>query len=265
VSGTQHLVLTKFNAPLANSSGERPGLDREWLNMRLELFERWPLRSVRGQSQGPDGWLVFVDSDTPADYLADLAALISGDATIVGVSGPLTDDRIARYVAAHLPKRSGLLITTRLDSDDALATTYVERIHAVADSGWRGFVNPRVGFQLVGDTVLKVWDSSGPFLSYLEDLDPDSVPRTVLSIEHYRAHLVGPVKQLGGRAAWLQVVHGRNLGNSAGGIRWSRAKAAQAIGLELPEPTGSSAPLFSPIAAQLARETKRQIRRRTRF
>jgi hypothetical protein len=232
--------------------------------MRLALFERWPLRSVRGQSRAPDGWLLFVDSDTEANYLDDLAELVSGDATIIEVSGPLTDDRIGRYVAAHLAGHSGLLITTRLDSDDALASTYVARIHAVAESGWRGFVNPRVGFQLVGDTVLKLWDSSGPFMSYLEDLDPASMPRTVLSIEHYQAHRAGPVKQLGGGAAWLQVVHGRNLANSAAGVRWSRVNAAHAIGLELPERTGSSAQLLSPIAAQLAREAKWQIRRRIR-
>lgn len=232
--------------------------------MRLELFERWPLRSVRGQTQAPDGWLLFVDSETTTKYLQDLAELVAGDATIVEVSGPLTDNRIAHYVADHLAKRSGLLITTRLDSDDALASTYVERIRAVADSGWRGFVNPRVGFQLVGDTVLKLWDSSGPFMSYLEDTDPASIPRTVLSVEHYQAHRAGPVKQLGGGAAWLQVVHGRNLANSAAGVRWSRVNAAQAIGLELPEHTGSSAQFLSPIAAQLAREAKWQLRRRIR-
>ncbi|MBJ7336721.1 glycosyltransferase [Mycolicibacterium sp.] len=260
----QHLLLTKFNAPLADSAGERPGLNREWLDMRLDLFERWPLRSVRGQSRAADEWLIFVDSDTAVDYLENLAEVISGDATIVGVSGPLTDDRIAAYVAAHLLDRGGLLITTRLDSDDALASDYVERIHAVADSGWRGFVNPRTGFQLVGDSVLKRWDSSGPFMSYLEDLQPGSLPRTVLSIEHYQAHLAGPVKQLGGKPSWLQVVHGRNLANSAEGVRWSRAKAAKAMGLELPEPTGASTPLLSPIAAQLAREAKWQIRRHSR-
>jgi hypothetical protein len=257
-----HLLLTKFNVMLRGQSPPLPGLAAGWLEGRLQLFEEWALPSVRRQTRAPLAWLVFVNAQTSPDFLERLERLCRPTATLVPVEGVLTDQRIGEIVQAHLPRRTATLITTRLDSDDALAAGYVETMAAQAAS-WRGFVNPRSGLQLAGSRVLRCWDRSSPFLSLIEERDPGRAPLTVFCTEHQRAAEVAPVRQLRGRPLWLQVVHGGNLGNEVRGLAYPRALASRALGWRLRK-RGSRLELHRlppALLAQVAHELAGELRR----
>jgi Putative rhamnosyl transferase len=227
--GTTHLVLTKYNTVIPGGDPAR-GLDPTWLQHRLGLFADWPLPAMRAQTRRADGWLVLVDAATDGDYMVRLSDLLAGIGEAVPVAGPLTDQRIGEIVRERLAGRCGALITTRLDSDDAIAADCLERV-ARAAQGWRGFINPPLGYRVQGRTVVRARDPSGPFLSFVEDLG-EAAPLTVFQMPHHEAAFHAPTRQLAGGPAWLQVVHGGNLANAFCGWPTTGARVVADMGLE---------------------------------
>jgi hypothetical protein len=229
--GMRLILLTKYNAAIPGQEAGR-GLDAGWLAARLALFEAWTAPAVRAQSRRPDAWLIFVDAETDAGSLKALEAGLVGLATLVPVRGQLTDARIAALVAEVVPgtgARAGALLSARLDSDDAIAANYLERL-VVASTGWRGFVNAPLGYRVCGERVLGARERSGPFLAFVEDAGPQ--PLTVFQVPHSEAARRGPVRQLGGRPAWIQVVHGGNLANAFSGWPADGGMLVSDMGLE---------------------------------
>jgi hypothetical protein len=249
-----HLLLTKYNSRISDDPAFRPGLEERWLGERLELFAKWPLPSIRRQSAPPDGWLLFLDADTPPSHLQALRELVGKDAELVLSDERLTGARIGEIINDRLPPEPSVLLTTRLDSDDALAASHLQRVQA--NASFRGFLNPASGLQLVGERVLRSWDHSSPFLTRIEERAGDRPPMSVLAVEHRKAHTVAPVRQLGGPPAWLQVIHGGNRANVACGIPWSRRRGAEAMGVTelpaLPGDDGARLGLVRPVLHQLA-------------
>ncbi|MFO1144192.1 MAG: glycosyltransferase [Amaricoccus sp.] len=223
------LLLTKFNAVLPGRS-DRAGLEPAWLAHRLQLFCDWTLPSVLSQQRRPDRWLIFVDADTPATSALALANRVAGLGELVPVAGPLTDAAIGELVAGRLAGQTGPLVSVRLDSDDAIAASYLARVSAAA-GGWRGFVNAPLGYRLAKAGLVGCRDRSGPFLSFVEDWTR-AAPRTVFQVPHAEAPSRAPVLQLGGPRAWLQVIHDRNLANRLAG--WPADRDAACAAMELP-------------------------------
>ena len=205
------ILLTKYNTAIPGMAG-RPGLNARWLAQRLALFDEWTLPAVGAQSRRPDAWLVFVDADTDQSYLQALRDRLAGLGTLVPVSGALTDPRIGEIVAGAVEPGSGALLSARLDSDDAVGVSYLERMGAAA-VGWRGFVNAPLGYRVCDERVLLARERSGPFLGFVEEPGPGR-PLTVFQVPHSEAAGRAPVRQLRGRPAWIQVVHGGNLANA---------------------------------------------------
>ena len=117
-------------------------------------------RRSGAQSTPPDGWLLFLDADTPVDHLDALHELVGKDAEIVLSQEHLTGQRIGEIINHRLPPSPSVLLTTRLDSDDALAVSHLQRVRA--DPSFRGFVNPASGLQLVGGEGTAVMGSQQP-------------------------------------------------------------------------------------------------------
>lgn len=230
-----HVLLTKFNVELPYARKAGQGLDPSWLVPRIRIFRDWALPSVRAQTMPPFAWLIFVDTRTDPDLLMLIAQLCEGVASVVPVSGPMTDDQVRLAVHRVVPDQPARLLTTRLDNDDALSSRYIERM-AAATHGWTGFVNPINGYACTSDGyVLRRWDPSSPFLSLAEEREPGRPPRTVLSSAHDRADTVGRVKQLGGPPMWIQFIHGDNIANRARGFPQRRQQASKYFSIELPE------------------------------
>ncbi len=233
-------LLTKYNAAIPGLAG-RPGLDESWLRHRLDLFRDWPLAAVRAQSRRPDRWMIFVDAETPSSHRDALERTVEGQGELVPVSGPLDDNRVRDLVGARLGSAVGSLLSVRLDSDDAIATSYLDRVSAAAQD-WRGFVNAPLGYRLSEGRVLRCRDRTGPFLSFVEDLD-GKLPQTVFQAPHHEAARHGPLRQLAGPAAWLQVVHGGNLANRFCGWPADARRLRADLGIEGPHPWAAADPL----------------------
>lgn len=259
-----HVLLTKYNTRFAGDVSVHPrGLDPAWLDGRLELFTQAPLRSVRQQTAPPAAWLVFIDADTPRAQRAALQSAVGAAATLVEVVGQLTDDVVSTLVAAEVRVPAGqTLITTRLDSDDALSVDHLARVQDLARS-YRGFINPSTGVQLARGSVLLRHDRSSAFLSLVEDVLASTRPRTVFCVEHHDAHRAGPVRQLRG-VAWVQTIHGGNVANQAEGVPYPRRRAERLLGYSLPERQASAlsvAQASAGVLRHLTREARELVRR----
>jgi hypothetical protein len=130
----RHFVLTNFNVALPGVGADRRGAtvrDAAWLDERCDLFERFCLPSMRGQSCREFDWLVRWEE--PADRRH--AARIAGYAGQAGLR--LVDASLSfrRAVAAALAPGDEAVLTTRLDNDDALHHDALARLRAAALAG----------------------------------------------------------------------------------------------------------------------------------
>jgi hypothetical protein len=123
----QHLLKTRFSVHLGGD------LPLGWLRERVELLRRFTLPSVAAQTTSAFTWLVLCDEATDRSILEELHAEEERlPALRVALTG---DDRTALdVVRAAVDPEVDVLITTRLDSDDAIADGYLEAVQDYAAS-----------------------------------------------------------------------------------------------------------------------------------
>jgi hypothetical protein len=220
-----HVIMTQFNV-------ERPRrhepirLDPGWLARRFDLFERYCLPSVASQTAEGFTWIVYFDAATPAPLRERIDACRRRFPFVARFVTRPGADVWPRSLAEALPARTPWLLTTRLDNDDALAIDHIARLQsAVAQvPPVRGSWNFPQGFVLRGGRLYALSHRANAFASWLEPWDERTC--TAIAIAHLKMSRFGPIAQIAGDAAWLQVVHGGNVSNKIRGRRVAPAQAA---------------------------------------
>jgi hypothetical protein len=210
-----HVLLTRFNLPSVGVESiirAREG----WLRDRVELFERYCLPSVRGQTNQQFNWLVYLDPESPV-WLKDRIARLSAD----GIFTPLYRASVSRKeLASDVHSVSGAhrsqLLTTNLDNDDALANDFVERLQGADPPDEATAIYLVDGLIKRGNRVFRRTDRRNAFCSVRETWDG---PVTCWADWH---NLLGErmaVLEVEGEPAWLQVIHDFNVSNRVRGRR----------------------------------------------
>jgi Putative rhamnosyl transferase len=202
-----HYVITRWNVRGFGGAYRDP----RWLDERQRLFESFCLPSVRRQILADFTWLILIDADTPAQARDWLTGC---DPRIRLV--PVGPDPRERALGIRSIIRSGSearVITTRLDSDDAITANYLHAVRAY-DWGVRRFVGFEYGLSFdcrTGQLGLRRYRLN-PFLSLIE-------PREHAESVHVQRHEHVPSDELISLASigWLQVIHGTNLANTLQG------------------------------------------------
>ena len=168
----QHFVITRFNLRAAYSGTDRQGqpvLGPGWMRERIELFERFCLPSMVHQVNQNFTWLVLLDEATDPEFAARVESHQEGfRAMRTLLLPPIADDReIGQRVAALVDERTELLLTTRLDNDDAFHERAIETIQAKARRK-REFLNFRVGWTQDGTTAWLRFHKYGHFITLAE-------------------------------------------------------------------------------------------------
>ena len=216
-----HLILTRFNTAMDFAKSAK-GLNREWLERRLVLFEQYCLPSVASQVNRNFIWLVFCNAESPEWFrtrMQSYAPLVRP----VFINGLATDEILVRSIGETGLVTTPFLITTRLDNDDSLGTGYVERVQNVFQGQEREFVQFPIGLQSHRGHLYNVYWSGNPFLSLIERVQPDGKFQSVLCVWHSRVHKAGRVRDVITAPQWLQVLHEANVSNSLRG--WPRLSA----------------------------------------
>jgi hypothetical protein len=213
-----HILLTRFSVKIAGGTCH----DRQWLEERFALFDRFCFPSVCTQSCQNFQWLCFFDVRLPADLRARVARYAREFPRFRPI---FVHDWFRQSTAQHTvaPFLSGLthLISTRLDNDDALATGFVETVQSRFEAQSFEFLNVRKGFIFSNNTVYRWEEAANPFISLVEKVDAF---QTVLCGAHASLGRLGYIQQIIDQPGWLQVVHGRNIANT---VRGPRAEASE--------------------------------------
>jgi len=222
-----HIILTRFNLP----SGGRESKIRQspnWLENRFQLFEKYCLPSVVNQSNSNFNWFIYFDKDTPEPFYSrakqyeqqypSVSLFWESDAPINKIRS-----HILKLARSNTAGTNTTLLTTRLDSDDALHNDFIDTLQKYAqqiDLGTSNRVlNYPDGLIINNGRTYAHHDESNPFASLLEPLS--QAIQTVWQYPHTQLHKFGPIQQMYEAAMWLQVIHGNNVSNRTRGYRVS--------------------------------------------
>lgn len=228
----QHLLETRFSV--------MPGFTSEWLADRLHVARMFSLPSIAAQTTDAFTWLLFCDESTDADILDQLRG---EKRRLPNLRVTLTSESRTRFsvIRELVQADTDVLITTRLDSDDAIADQYLAAVQDYAEQFHRSrhrhlLLNFPRGYRM--DVALgrlhRCWMPNSPFHSFLER-PRDSLARGVMSGGHTalyrryernqrlrmlgengrgwhaRLHQHYPTHQDESMPAWLIGIHGGNL------------------------------------------------------
>ncbi len=215
-----HLLLTRFN--VRESEEDRLALNEEWLEQRIRLFEMYCLPSIKGQTDKNFKWVLLLDGGTPERF----KALESRYAQEVGCE--LHFEYLASWydcinhapvLSKYIDAGSDFLVTSRIDSDDALACNYIsdvkKQLKPVEKPEFFSFTNGAQHFEQEGVTY-SVRHKLNHFVTLIEPLSGSGSEEfySVLRYNHTelsKHHRVNYIKTT--EPMWLEVVHGNNLIN----------------------------------------------------
>jgi hypothetical protein len=223
---TQHLLITRWNLGVYSGNGNQLNRER-WMEVRLNLFARWCAPSVRAQTVQDFDWLLLIDPATPTSWrerIVNAAAFARARLVEVSHDGKVSErpiPAIADTIRRHVDPAAELLLTTRLDNDDALHRCAMERMRAelacqeppcFADLQ-NGYFRRANGKRMGQVDCLRFENGGTPFMSLIEPIEPSSPPRTVYCTCHGLVREFGRVHHIEGEPAWIHVCHrgpGRN-------------------------------------------------------
>lgn len=228
----QHIdtfILTRFNVVFPNAR-ERGGyvdeaVFRQWCVDRSEVFAKICLPSVVAQSKQPRAWLILFDERYREETKVATDA-ISAHPWIKPIF--VSDDfgllrvKFSTEIAELLSPEARLVITTRLDNDDALSVSYCQAtLQYVVGTGRGALEDPYwisypYGIQWDGTAATLMIMNNNPFLSIVESVERlrAGKARTALSGNHSHIFEGGLVKTPTPRfPMWLQHIHSGNVTN----------------------------------------------------
>lgn len=217
-----HLLITRFNVEYIEKI--EPNLNisvEDWLENRFELFFSFCYPSVINQSERNFFWLVYFDPRTPDKYLDKIKNNDIGKIIIPVFANTWIE--IYKNIKFDLNRiknsYNGLLITSRLDNDDAISINYIKIVQDLVRKNFLKkeeipfSIDLRNGFVYSSSTGLlySVNKKSNPFISLVELNNKDSL--TVFKYQHQEMTLRFKTFSFDKSPLWLQHIHDHNLLN----------------------------------------------------
>ncbi len=219
MSQCNHYLLTRFNLKVSWSK-DRSGVavqTDEWLEHRTDLFARFCLPSVIGQTCQDFRWLIIVDETSSVEFVERLTSMIAGHDhyTIVSTSRDSVMHDIQRIITSET--QSKCVVTSRLDNDDILHKGYISTVRdcaSTADASTTTVIDLSLGYQLVlngsSASLLELRDACNAFVSIVE---PTANCKTVWSRKHTQWLDSSRIVVDDAGRYWIQVIHETNIAN----------------------------------------------------
>jgi len=219
----RHFVITRFNLK------RKIPTSAEWLQRRIELFEKYSLPSIQSQTEKDFFWLVLFDKDVPKNLQEKIDAwqkscnnfnpMLCGGWIHKTIGGCVEE-----FIRTETERdRTSYTLTTRIDNDDGMHEDFVKTLQATA----HGQIKKGVG-AVVLDYCLGVryheatkrfllWPRRcAPFISLLRKYNPEGRIVTVHSFPggHDSVWKYAKVVSLKKHDPyWLQSIHDVNISN----------------------------------------------------
>lgn len=214
----QHFIITRFNLPHFNYKTDKNKakvLTDDWLRYRLDLFKKYCFYSVANQTNKNFIWLVYFDAKSP-DYLKNEIKNFSNSLEnfkpffcneIEEVKSSMQSD-----IRSFLFRDTTHIITTHLDNDDAINTSFVNTIQSKFKPSVLTCIDPINGLCLNIEPffILSKYSLKGtPFISLIEESKNFA---TVIARNH--SHWIDTdFIIVNEENMWLQVIHTKNIIN----------------------------------------------------
>lgn len=214
----EHILMTRFN--LATPGYESELRNKQgWLEERFTLFEEVCLPSVANQTNMDFKWIIYFDIETPPNFRKQIERLQREFPFYAYYTVLFPASGWSRSLQEVWKLDKDLVLTTRLDNDDALSADHVDRLHWKVENnnysvGGYNFLN---GYIISNGRLYRVTHPSNAFFSWLSSMAKEI--KTAPSIQHMELSQHGPVFQIEGDGAWVQIVHGGNVSNKVRGWR----------------------------------------------
>lgn len=216
MSHFQHFIITPFNVDLQVWPRERI-IGREYVSQRFSIFREVCYSSLKNQSNQNFTWLVFFDEEIPEEYRKQIEILSEWKNFVPVFTKPQVEAHSfsVEAIKNRLAPDTRFLITSRIDTDDALSYDFVELTQQQFEEQNFEFINFPFGYMLRPDALLLRKYLCNPFLSLIEVADDNIVTCRVMS--HAKALELQKrgvqLRQVLTHPTWLQVVHESNWEN----------------------------------------------------
>lgn len=204
----KHFLIIPFNAGCK---------DAGWLERRMTLFRNFTMPSIKAQTNQNFTTVVLIDPDTPEDIVLELeteldAIMYFTESWWAVDRGDLVEDVNKEFSEFFfgLYEDTEWIITSRVDSDDALANNYIEVTQDMFREREEFIIYPN-GVMWIQDTkesFVKLTNSP-PFGSLVEP--GDVPPKTVFYMSHGHIPRMKPFQRHGPALMWIHTYHGENL------------------------------------------------------
>ncbi len=206
-----HFILTRFNLKMWTDVE----LDEAWYQHRFSLFEQFCWPSVKAQTNQSFTWLLFFDQSTPQAFLPYIETYKNHPHTQIHFINGFDLRAMLQIIRAQLVDTTTHLITTTLDNDDALATTYVEQLQRQFKAQPFELINFTEGlrYDVNREKLYACQLHSNPFISLIEQIKPNQKFRSIAGcLPHSTiASRFSPLTDIQSSPLWLQVIHDRNM------------------------------------------------------
>lgn len=123
----KHILFTRYNLSLYSEDGfkKKLGCDPDaWMRHRFKLFTTFTLPSMANQSCKDFVWYVFMDRATPPEFIEQLENVALANMRII-----LLRERQIDFLKREVQQcQESLIITSRIDNDDAFHRDYIKAI-----------------------------------------------------------------------------------------------------------------------------------------
>jgi len=240
-----HILLTRFNL---RGSNESCPPSYEWMRTRILLFKKYCFPSVCNQSNKDFKWIIYIDRSTDSSFLETLTYLCKDLPNILHVKladswQSVIEQSLYSDISKLIKPDSKVLITTRLDNDDAIHKNFIHDIqNEFKNYSFKDSVN-KVALNLTQGYCFKEMPYeltfyrhfSNPFISLCEKLDEDRDFKTVLHKwhDHYLTQVEFPLIQLDTHPYWIQIIHSNNISNTVLGNPVLNKKELENFGIDV--------------------------------
>lgn len=222
-------IITRFNIDIGMTPCNctaNINLDKEYLKKRFELFENYYLKSLVNQTNSDFYCFILMHPQTPEEFkerFFSLARNCSFKLLPVFVKDfdlTLISREIYQYI-----KNYQFLISVRLDNDDSVAASFVEKLYAenhLKENYIISFSNGSV-YDIKSGFTMYYYNKQNHFLAYVEKVQKDI--NTIYAIsEHDKIFEKHPyiICIDSESPMWMENIHDSNLRNKLVGRPMSR-------------------------------------------
>ncbi len=223
-----HFIITRFNlknydANWSLDKNKNDTLSNNWLEHRLDLFQRYCIPSLLNQTNGDFKWVLYFDTSTDIKYRKIIEDLPKSYPMILiryvngydGFSKKYPED-----IVKWKDTKKEYLITSRIDNDDVLHKGMVDRIQQSFD-----FQNFKaVNFSKIyclklnppRELFLRILFSNH-FVSLIEKVKNNKINGCYSRMDH-EWNVKGQVLQITDDVYCMELIHERNLLNRLRGF-----------------------------------------------